>query len=88
MKGKYISALMGIGAAAILAVPGVASASTAGQPRHALMPTVCRHLHVPWYDQGRKVWLLVGHGRHARCLLVTIPGHGHGHGGHAGQHGG
>ena len=80
MKGKYISALVGIGAAAVFALPGVASAATSSQAKPAMMPGSCGHRPVPPFDQGKKIWVLEGHGMSARCVLVTINGHGSGHG--------
>ena len=80
MKGKYVSALVGIGAAAMFALPGVASASTSSQAKPEMMPVSCAHRQVPSFDQGRKVWVLEGHGPSARCVLVPIRGYGHGHG--------
>jgi hypothetical protein len=90
MKGKYISALVGIGAAAMFALPGVASASTAGQAKPGIGPGECASMHVPWYDRGKKIWVRQGHGPHARCVLVTVHGQGHGNGhghGHGNGHG-
>jgi hypothetical protein len=80
MKGKYISALVGIGAAAMLALPGVASAATSNQAKPAVMPVSCAHRLVPPFDQGKKIWVLEGRGLSARCVLVTIHRHRHGHG--------
>jgi hypothetical protein len=72
MKGKYVSALVGIGTAAMLAAPGVASASTGGQAKPEVATTVCRHVHVPWFDRGKKMWVREGYVPKTRCVLVTI----------------
>jgi hypothetical protein len=80
MKGKYISALVGIGAAAMFALPGVASAATSSQAKPETMPVSCEHRQVPPFDQGKKVWVLEGYGPRAKCVLVLVRGYGHGHG--------
>jgi hypothetical protein len=103
MKGKYISALAGIAAAALLSVPGVASASTAGPAKSVTLrpPSLvrCTHKHLAWYDIGKRIWVLEGHGTTMRCKLVALPrtfprpihrgNSGHqgqrGHGGHRGH---
>jgi hypothetical protein len=81
MKGKYISALVGIGAVALFAVPGAASASTMGFPKPMPRPVPgirsCASLRVPWYDQGKEIWVLEGYGRDAHCVLVPIHALGH-----------
>jgi hypothetical protein len=75
MKGKYISALVGIGAAAMFALPGVASASTAGHARYKPGIGNCYNLHIPSYDRGKKIWVRIGHGRTGSCTLVSIHTH-------------
>jgi Spy/CpxP family protein refolding chaperone len=57
MKHKCISALVGIGAAAMLAIPGVASASTTSQAHPSWQPTHHQHHyywghHHNWWGQG------------------------------------
>ena len=86
MKVKYIPALAGIGALALFAVPGVASASTTGHPGSGN----CAYKHVPQWEQGRAIWVLEGHGWNAHCVLVQIRGGHHptqpGHGTQPGHH--
>ena len=90
MKAKYISVLVGLGAAATFAAPGVASASTAGHAAPATRSDWCTSRYVPPWERGREIWVLVGHGMHLRCVLLPIRGHGFGggFGGQGGDHGG
>jgi hypothetical protein len=93
MKAKSISVLVGLGAAATFAAPGVASASTAAHATPATHSDWCTSRYIPPWERGREIWVLVGHGMHLRCVLVPIHGGGHGgfgggHGGQGGDHGG
>lgn len=87
MKGKFVSALVGIGAAALLAVPGAASASTShAQPtKSEWFGNSCSWRPVPWNLRGRYHWVQEGWGWNARCVLVRFGGFG---GGFGGGHGG
>jgi hypothetical protein len=99
MKGKFVSALVGLGAAALLAVPGAASASTshAAPAQHGWGPggNSCSFRPVPWQLRGRDHWVQEGYGWNAQCVLVPIwggggggwGGGGGGWGGHGNQHG-
>ena len=92
MKGKFVSAIVGLGAAAMFAVPGVASASTTthAKPAHpGWGPSSCQWRPVPWRLEGRYHWVREGW----RCVLVPwggFGGHGFGGFGHGfgGDHGG
>jgi hypothetical protein len=90
MKGKFVSAIVGLGAAAMFAVPGAASASTTGhaKPAHpGWGPGTCEWRPVPWRLEGRFHWVREGW----RCVLVPWWGGGfggHGFGGFGGDHGG
>jgi len=91
MKGKFVSAIVGLGAAAMFAVPGAASASTTthANPAHPGWGgpgNSCEWRAVPWRLQGRYHWVSEGWGWDARCVLVPWGGHGFG-GGHGGGHG-
>jgi Spy/CpxP family protein refolding chaperone len=95
MKGKFVSALVGIGAAALLAVPGAASASTThAQPtKSEWFGNSCAWRPVPWNLRGRFEWVQEGWGWNARCVLVPIWGgggfrHGGGFGNGFGNHNG
>lgn len=90
MKAKSISVLVGLGAAATFAAPGVASASTAAHATPATHSDWCTSRYIPPWERGREIWVLVGHGMHLKCVLVPIHGGGHGggFGGHGGDHGG
>jgi hypothetical protein len=76
MKGKLVSTLVGLGAAALLAVPGAASASTShakpAQTGWAPRGGSCYYWPVPWRLRGRYHWVLEGYGWNARCVLVPI----------------
>src|ERR1700676_1678422 len=89
MKAKSISVLVGLGAAATFAAPGVAPASTVAHATPATHSAWCTSRFVPPWERGREIWVLVGHGMDVRCVLLPIHGGGHGgHGGHGGDHGG
>jgi hypothetical protein len=98
MKGKFVSAIVGLGTAAVFAVPGVASASTAtpATHTHAQFGGACWDRPVPPWLRGRDHWIQIGHGWDARCVLVSWGGwgggwgggHGGGWGGGHGGHGG
>ena len=88
MKGKFVSAIVGLGAAAMFAVPGVASASTTTHAKAAHPgwgPGTCEWRTVPWRLEGRYHWVLEGWGRDARCVLVSWGGGGFGGGGFGGH---
>ena len=99
MKGKFVSAIVGLGAAAMFAVPGAASASTTthAKPAHpGWGPSSCEWRAVPWRLQGRYHWVSEGFGWDSRCVLVPWGGGGFGGGhgfgggfggGHGGGHG-
>jgi hypothetical protein len=86
MKAKYISVLVGLGAAATFAAPGVASASTAAHVTPATHSDWCTSRYIPSWERGREIWVLTGRGMDVRCDLLPI--HGHGGGGQGGNHGG
>jgi hypothetical protein len=98
MKGKFVSAIVGLGAAAMFAVPGAASASTTthAKPAHPGWGpgNSCEWRAVPWRLQGRFHWVQEGWGGDSRCVLVPWDGGGFGggfggnHGGFGGNHGG
>ena len=91
MKGKFVSAIVGLGTAAVFAVPGVASASTAtpATHTHAQFGSACWDRPVPPWLRGRDHWIQIGRGWDARCVLVSWGnGFGGGHGGFGGIHGG
>jgi hypothetical protein len=95
MKGKFVSAIVGLGAAATFAVPGVASASTTAHakpvPNGWGPGNSCYQRPVPWRLRGRYHWVLEGRGWDARCVLVSWGGGGPwggGGGGRGGDHGG
>ena len=92
MKAKYISVLVGLGAAATFAAPGVASASTAAHVTPATHSDWCTSRYIPSWERGREIWVLTGRGMDVRCDLLPIHGHGGGqggnHGGQGGNHGG
>jgi hypothetical protein len=83
MKGKFVSAIVGLGAAAMFAVPGAASASTTThtKPAHPGWGpgNSCAWRPVPWRLEGRFHWVREGW----RCVLVPWGG-----GGFGGDHGG
>ena len=85
MKGKFVSALVGLGTAALLAVPGAASASTShakpAQAGYGPGGDSCYFRPVPWRLHGRYHWVQEGYGWNARCVLVPIWGGGGGGGG-------
>jgi hypothetical protein len=91
MKGKFVSAIVGLGAAAMFAVPGAASASTTTHAK-ATHPgwgpgNSCEWRAVPWRLEGRFHWVREGW----RCVLVPWGGFGGEHGGFGGfggNHGG
>jgi hypothetical protein len=90
MKGKFVSAIVGLGTAAVLAVPGVASASTATPATHTHAQfgwNSCWDRPVPPWLRGRDHWIQIGNGWDARCVLVSWGGGGFG-GGFGGGHGG
>src|ERR1700681_1431152 len=86
MKGKFVSAIVGLGAAAMFAVPGAASASTTthAKPGHPGWGpgNSCAWRPVPWRLEGGFHWVREGW----RCFLVPWGGFG-GHG-FGGEHGG
>jgi hypothetical protein len=89
MKGKFVSAIVGLGAAAMFAVPGAASASTTGhaKPAHPGWGpgNSCAWRPVPWRLEGRFHWVREGW----HCVLVPWwGGGGHGFGGDRGGFGG
>jgi hypothetical protein len=88
MKGKFVSALVGIGTAAMFVIPGAASASTAvhATPGKAdwAPGNSCWQQPVPWRLEGRYRWVQEGWGWNSRCVLVPIWGGGHGGGGQGG----
>jgi hypothetical protein len=86
MKAKSISVLVGLGAAATFAAPGVASASTAAHATPATHSDWCTSRYIPSWERGREIWVLVGHGRDVKCVLLPV--HGGGHGGFGGGFGG
>jgi hypothetical protein len=93
MKTKYISVLVGLGAAATFAAPGVASASTAAHATPATRSGWCTSRYIPSWERGREIWVLVGRGMDVKCVLLPIHGQGGGHGGfggggQGGNHGG
>ena len=93
MKTKYISVLVGLGAAATFAAPGVASASTAAHVTPATHSDWCTSRYIPSWERGREIWVLIGHGMDVKCVLLPIHGQGGGHGGfggggQGGNHGG
>src|ERR1019366_4881454 len=88
MKTKYISVLVGLGAAATFAAPGVASASTAAHVTPATHSDWCTSRYIPSWERGREIWVLIGHGMDVKCVLLPIHGHGGGHGGVGGGFGG
>ena len=85
MKGKFVSAIVGLGAAAMFAVPGAASASTTTHAKAAhpgwAPGSSCEWRAVPWRLQGRYHWVSEGFGWDSRCVLVPWGGGGFG-GGH------
>jgi hypothetical protein len=74
MKGKFVSAIVGLGAAAMFAVPGAASASTTTHAKAAHPGwgpgNSCAWRPVPWRLEGRYHWVREGW----RCVLVPWGG--------------
>ncbi len=84
MKGKFVSALVGLSAAAAIAVPGAASASTAHQTAPARATwgwNNCQWRPVPFWALGRYHWVQEGWGWRSRCVLEPNWGGGGGGGG-------